>query len=352
MNHKLFLLIIALATSMLLPAQTYEIRAVNKGGGMVGVEMRVTSGAAPTTADYVTDLVFGLRWLASYNVDLESTLASNYHVAKSGARKTQGLYHFQAFYADQTPFLFPGDWTLNTWIEILSVRNTMTGSGVGTFEVVAVGFDLTTEPNFGVSLADFSPAVMASATLVALPIHLTRFDATAKQSFVQLQWVTDEEVNAKGFEVERAEQGNPASFKKLGSMASKGTGGGVYEWIDRDVVGGVKYYYRLKQIDLNEQFRYSDTRTVTLGDQGSHAIRLWPNPVEKELQVTFDGSLAANQVLLKITDAQGRVVMLKDYRLSSGRKTTLNVVTLMQGQYFLSVEDGKSVLGVKTFVKQ
>ncbi|WP_315823459.1 T9SS type A sorting domain-containing protein [Paraflavitalea speifideaquila] len=135
-------------------------------------------------------------------------------------------------------------------------------------------------------------------------------------------------------------------------MASKGTGGGTYEWIDRDVVGGIKYYYRLKQIDINEQFRYSDIRMVTLGEQGSHAIRLWPNPVDKELQLTFEGSIAASQVLLKITDGQGRVVLLKDYRLSAGRKTTLNVVTLMQGQYYLSVEDGKTVLGVKTFVKQ
>lgn len=352
MNHKLFLLIMALATSMVLHAQTYEIRAVNKGGGMVGVEMRVTSGAAPTTADYVTDLVFGLRWLASYNVDLENTLASSYHVAKSGARKTQGLYHYQAFYADQTPFLFPADWTLNNWVEILSVRNTLTGGGVGTFEVVTAGFDLTTEPNFGVSLADFSPAVMASATLVALPVNLTRFDATARQHMIVLQWATDHEENAKGFEIERAEQGNPASFKRLGAVASKGANGGQYEWTDRNVVGGIKYYYRLKQIDLNERFRYSDIKMAILDEQVNNSIQLWPNPVEKELQVTFDGSIPANKVLIRITDARGRVVMLKEYSFSTGRKATLNVVPLMQGQYFLSAEHGKTVLGVKPFFKQ
>ncbi|WP_315823460.1 hypothetical protein [Paraflavitalea speifideaquila] len=71
------------------------------------------------------------------------------------------------------------------------------------------------------SLADFSPAVMGSATLVPLPVHLTRFDAQAKQSFIQLQWVTDEELNAKGFEIERAEQGNPASFKSWGMWPAR-----------------------------------------------------------------------------------------------------------------------------------
>ncbi|WP_315823461.1 hypothetical protein [Paraflavitalea speifideaquila] len=149
MRNKLFLISLVLASALRVPAQTYEIRAVNKGGGVVGVEMRITAGAPPTTADYVTDLVFGLRWLASYNVDLVSTLSTDYHIAKSGLRKTQGAYHYQAFYADQTPFLFPANWTLNSWIELLSVRNTMTGSGVGTFEIAAVGFDLPPNPILG-----------------------------------------------------------------------------------------------------------------------------------------------------------------------------------------------------------
>lgn len=348
----MFLLILTLLAVITVQAQTYEIRAVNKGGGVVSVEMRVTSGAPPTTADYVTDFVFGVRWLAGYNVDLENTLTTGYHIAKSGVRKNQGIYHYQAFYADNTPFLFPADWTLNNWIEILSVRNTMTGVGVGTFEVVEAGFDATTEPNFGVSLTDFTPAVMGSATLVSLPVNLTRFDVTARQRQIDLQWATDHEENAKGFEVERAEQGNPASFKRLGAVASKGIAGGKYEWTDRNVVSGVKYYYRLKQIDLDERFRYSDIKMAILDEQGNNSVQLWPNPVEKALQVTLDGSIEASQLLIRVTDARGRVVMLKDYRLSAGRKITLNVVSLMQGQYFLSVENGKTVLAVKPFFKQ
>jgi hypothetical protein len=352
MSNKLFLLMIALVTAVTVQAQTYEIRALNKGNGVVGVEVRVTSGALPTTADYVTDLVFGVRWLASYNVDLESTLTTNYHIAKSGSRKSQGAWHYQAFYADNTPFLFPANWILNDWVEILSVRNTMTGTGVGTFEVVQAGFDVTTEPNVGVSLTDFTPAVTGSATLVPLPVNLTRFDVKARQRQIDLQWATDHEENAKGFEVERAEQSNPANFKRLGAVVSKGTAGGKYEWTDRNVVGGVNYYYRLKQIDLDERYRYSDIKMASLDEQGNNSIQLWPNPVEKELQVTFDGSIQASQLLIRITDARGRVVMLKDYHLGTGRKITFNVVPLMQGLYFLSVENGKTILAMKSFFKQ
>lgn len=351
MRNKLFVLIIALAAVTSLRAQDFQIRAVNKGGGLVGVEMKIVSGTPPTTSDYVTDLVFGLKWLASYNVDLESTIVSDYHIAKSGTRQTQGIYHYQAFFADQTPFLFPASWPLDTWVEILTVRNTLTGTGTGTFEVVEAGFDITTEPNIGVSLADFSPIVMGSATLVPLPVNLTRFEALPRQNHILLQWTTDQEQNAKGFEVERADESNPAVFKRLGAVASKGPAGGNYEWTDNNVTGGVKYYYRLKQIDLDERFRYSDIKSAILDEQSNNRIQVWPNPADKELQVTLDG-VTAEKVLIRITDVRGRVVLLKDYNLSAGRKTTLNVTPLMQGQYFLTIENNKNVLGVKPFFKR
>lgn len=351
MNYKLFFLIIALAAVTTLQAQSYQIRAVNKGGGIVGVEMKIASGAPPATTDYVTDLVFGLKWLASYNVDLEPTVTSTYHIAKSGTRQTQGIYHYQAFFADQTPFLFPANWPSDTWVELLTVKNTLTGTGTGTFEVVEAGFDITTEPNIGVSLADFSPAVMGSATLVPLPVNLTRFEALPRQSHILLQWTTDQEQNAKGFDIERADQSNPASFKRMGTVASKGAAGGNYEWADRHVTGGIKYYYRLKQIDLDERYRYSDIKSAILDEQGNNSIQVWPNPADKELQVTLDG-VGADKVLIKVTDARGRVVMVKDYNLNSGRKTILNVTSLMQGQYFLTVESDKTVLGVKPFFRR
>lgn len=357
MKNILFVLIMMLAAVTTLRAQPYQIRAVNKGGGNVGVEVKITVGTPPTTADYVTDMVFGLKWLASYNVDLENTLTSDYHVTKSGTRQTKGIWHYQAFFADQTAFLFPANWVLDTWVEVLTVKNTLNGgTATGTFEIAEVGFDATTQPNLGVGtagnvLSDYTPAVVGSATVVPLPVNLTRFEASPRQNHIFLQWVTVQEQNAKGFEVERADQANPAVFTRLKTIASKGSAGGTYEYADHDVTGGVKYYYRLKQVDLDDRFRYSETRTAMLDESANTLIQLWPNPVEKELQVTMDG-ITAQKVLIKVTDARGRVVMVRDYQLSTGRKTTLNVASLGQGQYFLSVESNKTVLGVKPFVRK
>lgn len=352
MRNKLFILVIGLLSATVLRAQTYEIRAVNKGGGVVGVEMRIVAGTPPTTTDYITDLVFGLKWQTSYSVDLENSLNTTYGIVKSAGRQTKGGFHFQAFSAANTPFVFPANWTLNNWVEILSVRNTLTGLGTGTFEVTEVGFDGTTEPNFGVSLTDLTPVVTESATLVPLPVNLTRFEVAARQNAVLVQWATDFEENVKGFDVERADQQDPNNFKRIATLPGKGSGGGQYELTDRTVTGGIRYYYRLKQTDLDARYRYSDTRTVILDDVGNTSIQLLPNPVDKELRLQFDGTIQADQLLIRITDARGRVILVKDYRLSTGRRMTMSVVQLMQGQYYLTVESNKAVLAVKPFFKQ
>jgi hypothetical protein len=351
-SRMLLLLIMLLSSVALVQSQTYEVRAVNKGNGYVSVEMRATSVAAPATADYVTDMVFGLKWLASYHVDLQNTITTSYNIVKSDVRKTKGMYYYQAFSASTTPFTFPANWTLNNWVEIMSVRNTQTGNGVGTFEVTEVGFDITTEPNFGVSLTDFTPAVASSATLVSLPVNLTSFEAVAKKGVIMVEWTTSGEQNAKGFEIERAEESSPASFKNIGWTNSKGSADGKYEFADGNVLANIKYYYRLKQVDINEKFRYSEIRVASLNEPGNNAIQLWPNPVEKMLQVSFDGTIETGKVLIKVTDGRGAVILQKSHDLSTNRKAELSVVTLANGQYILSVENNKGLLYAKPFLKK
>jgi hypothetical protein len=148
--------------------QTYQIRTVNKGNGVIGVEMRASSGAAPTTNNYVTDIVFGLKWLSSYNINLSDAITTNYNIKKSDVEKQKGVYEYQAFYADFIPFKFPQNWQPNVWVEIMSIGNSQTGTGTGTFEIAEPGFDITTDPNFGVDLVDKTPVINGKAECVLI----------------------------------------------------------------------------------------------------------------------------------------------------------------------------------------
>jgi len=346
-NRLLLLWLLSFATCFL-QAQTYEIRAVNKGNGYIGVEMRITAGTPPTTSDFLTDLVFGLKWEASYNVDLDDVITSDYGITKSGGRVTKGVYHFQAFFADNTAINFPSDWALNTWEEIMSVKNTLTGAGAGTFEVVEPSFDLTTDPNFGFSLADFTPVLTDLANSVPLPIGLENFTLTPQTNMIMVDWEMDSYPNTKGFEVQRAEDN--VSFKDIAWVPGNGNSSGKYEWPDKDVEPGVTYYYRIKQVDLDEKVTYSDTKRASL--KGSdNAVRIIPNPVNQVLRVILGANIPTATVSIKIIDTKGVVVMKRIYPLNANKKIELNVAGLARGQYFLTVANDRGLLVTKPFMK-
>lgn len=352
-KQRLLLALLFFLLSAVVTGQTnYEIRAVNKGGGFIGVEMRITTGPPPNTASFLTDLVFGIKWQNSYNVELVSTITTTYSVVKSDGRKEKNGFYYQAFSAANTPFLFPASWSLNEWVELMSIRNTLTGIGVGTFEITETDFDITTDPNLGVDLIDYRPIVVSSAMGVPLPINLIKFDATVKNKMIYLDWKTTSETNSKGFEVERAET-QTNSFKKIGWVSSNDNvvTHTQYEYIDKSIVAGVQYYYRLKQVDKDEKYKYSEARIAMLNVINNQAIRISPNPANKMLQVLFNEEVAAEQVTIKVLDARGAVALQYRYNINPSRNVQLNVSSLSSGHYFLIIENNKEVIYGKNFQK-
>ncbi len=144
-------------------AQTFEIRTIEGDQGYLCVQMQETSGiGTPQTTNNVTDIVFQVKWLQSLgDVDLGSIICSDYEIAKSGIRSTQGAYYYQEFYADNTPYLFPENWIQNTWVTI-AMLEVGTGNGSGTFEVGDNLF-VATGVNIGVDLTDYTPTVNGQA---------------------------------------------------------------------------------------------------------------------------------------------------------------------------------------------
>lgn len=352
MKRYRFLFATALVSlGILVQAQSFEIRAVDNGNGFIGVQMRSTSGNPPSAGNYVTDMVFGLKWSAAYGVDLANA-TTNYNIVKSGTRQQKSNFHFQAFSAANTPFNFPAAWTLNNWVEIMSIRNTMTGRGLGTFEIAEKGFDPTTDPNLGVDLVDYTPVINGSATNVPLPINLIRFEAKPTNRMIRIEWVTASEQNNKGFEVHRSQKESDG-YKTIGWVESKGNGNAKAEYIfdDEQVAAKVKYYYRLKQIDADGSFHFSEVRAGVV-KENTERIRIAPNPVDDIVRMYFGDELQGGEaVAVKVVDAKGAVVA-KKHTAGGGNKVELNVSGLSRGQYFLTVEKDGHLLYSKVFQKR
>lgn len=140
-----------------------------------------------------------------------------------------------------------------------------------------------------------------------LPVELLSFEATAGENSIQLDWKTADEINNKGFDIERRTE-NERNFTRIGEVLAADEAQPVndYKYLDTDVRPGVRYYYRLRQNDYDGQHEYSPIRTASI--EGDHlGLQVYPTPVRG----TLFGSLAVGagvETELRLFDLNGRVV--------------------------------------------
>jgi hypothetical protein len=138
-------------------------------------------------------------------------------------------------------------------------------------------------------------------------VQLVDFTATAVgPAAVRLAWVTASELLSAQFEVERSVDG--VRFAEVGRVAAAGTSAASHTYSLTDAAlpsGTSRFYYRLKQVDLDGTFRYSLVRSVALaGAAGS--LSLSPNPAQGGA-ATLLGAGAGTVVT--VVDALGRPVL-------------------------------------------
>ncbi len=94
-----------------------------------------------------------------------------------------------------------------------------------------------------------------------LPVELKSFTASVSKSDVLLDWSTATEINNQGFEIQRSKAEN--EYEKIGYVPGHGTTTEIqtYSYTDSKITSG-NYTYRLKQIDFNGTFEYSDAVAV------------------------------------------------------------------------------------------
>ncbi|MDI3322166.1 zinc-dependent metalloprotease [Pinibacter soli] len=190
---------------------------------------------------------------------------------------------------------------------------------------------------FGIGAIDVTP----------LPVTLLSFTGKSQNDNVALNWATSTEINSSYFDVETSVDGT--NFYKAGQVKSKGNSGLVqdYSFIHYSPVEGANYY-RLKQVDLNGAFTYSNVIAVQFDNNKGQVISIYPSPVNNDLNITF--SKREENVMLRVISIDGKVVETKQIGIAEG-KTSLNVSSLVNGVYILQVRINNEWRHFK-FVKQ
>lgn len=122
---------------------------------------------------------------------------------------------------------------------------------------------------------EFSPFGIGSGTS-PLPIELLSFEPTLVKNQVKLEWATATEINNDYFVIERSSDLN--NWLTINQTNGVGNSLSIVEYLafDETPLNGIAYY-RLKQVDVDGTFSYSDIKTIESND--SNAISYYPNPV-------------------------------------------------------------------------
>ncbi|MEM6345371.1 MAG: T9SS type A sorting domain-containing protein [Bacteroidota bacterium] len=190
----------------------------------------------------------------------------------------------------------------------------------------------------------------ACSAVISLPVELLDFLGDYKQDHVELNWLTATEINNDYFEVQRSVDGK--NWEALGNVAGSGTSTEMnnYEYKDYLVSYGTNFY-RLKQVDFDGTFSYSNRIEVELPLELAR-ISLFPNPVSEELQVRLLTEGPLSETMYTVFDMTGRIVMNSGYIKVDAWKPefTVPVSELEPGIYIIDVAVGEDFVKTAKFV--
>jgi hypothetical protein len=182
-----------------------------------------------------------------------------------------------------------------------------------------------------------------SYSLNFIPVELTSFTSEIVNNNVSLKWTTATELNNRGFEVQRSFNGNDFSTITFIPGYGNSTQINHYSFTDNlNLNKSETIYYRLKQIDLDGTFKFSQVVSVEFEILPEYSLNQnYPNPFNPITLIKF--SIPKEEhVILKVYDLMGReVVQLVNERKWSGNyEIKLDASELSSGMYIYKLTAG------------
>jgi hypothetical protein len=205
------------------------------------------------------------------------------------------------------------------WDTLYSVANSVNGDGIpNTADRWNFG------PNFPVRLLD------------DVPVELLSFNAASSNGSIVLTWTTSTETNNKGFEIQRSQKSASKSrnWERIGFVEGNGTTTLThqYSYSDNNNISG-KIYYRLKQIDFNGAYTYSQAVEVISSPLNFSLEQNYPNPFNPSTNLSF-------------VIGKSSFVTLKVYNIIGKEVATLVSENKNPGKYNLKFNASKLTSGV------
>jgi len=211
-------------------------------------------------------------------------------------------------------------------------QTTVTALTVGTYQ-----YELTVTDILGAVSRDTVTINDGNASL--LPLSLVQFNGIEKSGHILLQWITKEESNTSHFEIEKLYGAEP--YSRVGNITAKGFSSleNRYEFKDLFAEPGLNYY-RLKMIDKDGQFTYSNVITVQVRKGMSintPLMKVWYVGDAVKFNIS---SVQQSKNALLLTDVSGRVLYKSNIQLNKGLNSVTVPVSLSTSVYHATLING------------
>ena len=203
-----------------------------------------------------------------------------------------------------------------------------------------------------VEFISFSDFVLANVIAGPLPVTLLNFGGRVQNnSTALLNWTAENEINFARYEVERSINGN--NFSLIGSVnALRSVPTVHYNLTDNALPRISIIYYRLKMIDIDGHYRYSNI--IQLRKEAivqSRIVTLAPNPFTSTLTIQYE-SEGREKLEANIFTSRGQLLLQLSYNVAAGvNQLYINGTELSAGVYLLRLKTNDQVITQK-IIKQ
>ncbi len=188
-------------------------------------------------------------------------------------------------------------------------------------------------------------------TNTSFPVEWVSLDVKKDRNDALLEWVVASEYNNDFFEVERSIDGS--RFQSIGRIQGKGSSNQKSTYTFRDVqvdqYARPVIYYKLRQVDTDGSFSYSNTVELVLADPQAISLTVFPNPTDQFAFVDYYVN-SKGKSRLELVDLNGKIVQLLPLADFKGR-AFLDIRELPEGVYLIKIINEGSVQTTKLIVR-
>ncbi|HTE13122.1 MAG TPA: T9SS type A sorting domain-containing protein [Chitinophagaceae bacterium] len=193
---------------------------------------------------------------------------------------------------------------------------------------------IVTGPAFAQNTAS-QPQYFTTGANASLPVSISVFKAAISDNNVTLNWTSLQEINTQSFVIEKSTNGS--NWQQIGSLPAAGFSGVATKYQFVDGAAATINYYRLKTVDLDGKFNYSNTLVIRSKNTAVN-VSVFPNPAVNSVNITISHSLAQQGLTINLLNHNGQLMTRRQIADGSNTNTlSLDLSNYKTGTYTLDI---------------